>query len=422
MDNVGDSQTVSSIRRAHRKSRGGCNQCKSRRIKCDEHGPPCYSCVARDLVCQYSATAELARRPQCTADPDRRVSTQSPASTDISEVHREERHLFELELTNLWATKTFSTFCHQQGQELEEDERTLWQQVMPKEALRHDYLLNSSFAVTSLHMASLTDDHVTREKYVRAAVEYHNASLPLFMQAWPYVAESSCRAIYVTSMGYFVLTMAMPHIDPLRGERQTVEQSIFSLLVLYKGPRRLLRLFGQQLSARPFGATLAKKDMRQYSKHDEVFLQALDRLRSINDSQYAKHFLNFHKANQLAILELQGCSTRFVNGVEMALVGWLMSLEDDFIELLQQRQNVAILIMMHWAVLLNRPTDTWWLLRSGRALVYELSESLSDLTKEEQDARDWCHLQVASRDSLAKNGYAWHVWTASCGGPAKNVA
>jgi len=405
MDNVGDSQSISSIRRAHRKSRGGCNQCKSRRIKCDEHGPPCYSCIARDLSCQYSATAELARRSQSTADPDRHVSTQSPASSDISEV-REERHLFELELTNLWATKTFSTFCHQQGEALEADERLLWQHVMPKEALRHDYLLNSSFAVTSLHLASLTDDHVTRERYVRTAVAYHNASLLSFMQAWPHVNESSCRAIYVASMSYFVLTMAMLHIDPLQGERPTVEQSIFALLVLYKGPRRLLRLFGKQLSERPFAATLAKKDMRQFVKHDDVFLQAVDRLRNINNTQYAKHFLNFHKANEFALVELSECSTRLINGSHLALVGWLMRLDDDFIELLQQRQNLAILILMHWAVLLNRPTDTWWVIRSGRTLVYELSESLSDLTKEEDDARAWCHLQVASGNSPATNGHA----------------
>ncbi|KAK5945162.1 hypothetical protein PMZ80_002366 [Knufia obscura] len=298
-----------------------------------------------------------------------------------------------------WSTKTYLTFCHQQGQEYEQDERELWQEVMPKEALRLKYLLNSTFAVTSLHMASLADHPVTREQYVTAAVEYHNASLAHFMQAWPQVTEHSCRAIYVTSMGYFVLTMAMPHIAPMRGEPQTVEQSIFALLVLYKGPRRLLRMFGEQLTARPLGATFAKKDMRQFSRRDEKFLQALDRLRRINDMQYSKHFLNFHKANQAALRELQECSTRFINGVDMAIIGWLTLLDDDFIDLLQQHQNLAILIMMHWAVLLERPMEAWWLLRSGRALVYELSESLSDLTRDEQEARDWCQLQVSSPNS-----------------------
>lgn len=395
---VADSGTASSIRRRHRKSRGGCNQCKSRRIKCDEHGPPCYSCIARDLICQYSSTAELARRPQAPAEPDGHESTQSPASTIISDSHRSDRHLFELELAHHWATKTFSTFCHQHGQEYEADERILWLEVMPKEALRHDYLLNSSFAVTSLHMASLTDQPAARERYVMAAVEYHNASLALFMQAWPHVTESSCRAIYVTSMGYFVLTMAMAHIAPMREERETVEQSIFSLLVLYKGPRRLLRMFGQQLSAGPLSATLAKKDMRQYSNHDQKFLQALDRLRTINDMEYAKLFPNFHEANQAALQELQECSTRFINGVDLAIVGWLTLLEDDFIGLLQQHQNLPILVMMHWAVLLDR-SKTWWLPRSGRALVHELSDALSDLTTEEQEARAWCQLQVSSEDS-----------------------
>ncbi|KAJ5860319.1 uncharacterized protein N7529_007629 [Penicillium soppii] len=40
-------------RRSHTKSRGGCNRCKKRRIKCDESGPPCTICKARDAKCEY---------------------------------------------------------------------------------------------------------------------------------------------------------------------------------------------------------------------------------------------------------------------------------------------------------------------------------------------------------------------------------
>ncbi|KAK7547873.1 hypothetical protein IWX49DRAFT_104875 [Phyllosticta citricarpa] len=40
-------------RRSHRKSRTGCGNCKTRRIKCDETKPECINCSKHDLRCDY---------------------------------------------------------------------------------------------------------------------------------------------------------------------------------------------------------------------------------------------------------------------------------------------------------------------------------------------------------------------------------
>ncbi|KAL5598687.1 hypothetical protein BROUX41_003400 [Berkeleyomyces rouxiae] len=40
-------------RRAHRKSRAGCANCKLRRVKCDEQKPECQRCVAFHMACSY---------------------------------------------------------------------------------------------------------------------------------------------------------------------------------------------------------------------------------------------------------------------------------------------------------------------------------------------------------------------------------
>ncbi|KAK4216730.1 hypothetical protein QBC37DRAFT_385054 [Rhypophila decipiens] len=40
-------------RRPHQKSKNGCNQCKNRRIKCDELKPRCTRCSKGDLLCRY---------------------------------------------------------------------------------------------------------------------------------------------------------------------------------------------------------------------------------------------------------------------------------------------------------------------------------------------------------------------------------
>lgn len=41
-------------RKAHKKSRGGCHNCKLRRVKCDETKPRCQNCLSYSVACNYS--------------------------------------------------------------------------------------------------------------------------------------------------------------------------------------------------------------------------------------------------------------------------------------------------------------------------------------------------------------------------------
>ncbi|KAB8222412.1 hypothetical protein BDV33DRAFT_189620 [Aspergillus novoparasiticus] len=45
------------FRKAHRKSRNGCRNCKLRRVKCDEVQPSCQRCAAYGVLCNYGSDA-----------------------------------------------------------------------------------------------------------------------------------------------------------------------------------------------------------------------------------------------------------------------------------------------------------------------------------------------------------------------------
>ncbi|KOC14470.1 hypothetical protein AFLA70_5g008200 [Aspergillus flavus AF70] len=72
------------IRRAHRKSRHGCTNCKQRRVKCDETRPYCQNCTRRNNTCVYVTPVRF-----ILSEPDRhwvmgpdRSSGNSPMSGD----------------------------------------------------------------------------------------------------------------------------------------------------------------------------------------------------------------------------------------------------------------------------------------------------------------------------------------------------
>ncbi|PLN84590.1 hypothetical protein BDW42DRAFT_199367 [Aspergillus taichungensis] len=73
------SQAVYHSRRAHRKSRGGCQKCKIRRVKCDETKPACVRCQKHGVDCTY---APIPRTAPNIPHPDR--TAYSLSLTDIA--------------------------------------------------------------------------------------------------------------------------------------------------------------------------------------------------------------------------------------------------------------------------------------------------------------------------------------------------
>ncbi|WYZ36885.1 hypothetical protein EsH8_II_000391 [Colletotrichum jinshuiense] len=70
------------LRRAHRKSRNGCRECKRRHVKCDETRPTCVNCATAERHCSYldSLPAAASARPAVPAK--RALATgQSPSSS-----------------------------------------------------------------------------------------------------------------------------------------------------------------------------------------------------------------------------------------------------------------------------------------------------------------------------------------------------
>ncbi|KAL4959791.1 uncharacterized protein BDV14DRAFT_205311 [Aspergillus stella-maris] len=66
-------------RRAHRKSRNGCLECKRRHVKCDERRPICSNCISSERDCEYGSCIVIA--PPAVRRPNPRSRSAGPTST-----------------------------------------------------------------------------------------------------------------------------------------------------------------------------------------------------------------------------------------------------------------------------------------------------------------------------------------------------
>ena len=294
---------------------------------------------------------------------------------------------------NHWTAETCLTFCHQAGQKCEAEEIRLWQRYMPMQARKNPYALDSLFAITSLHVATITDDSKVKAKYLALAIEYHSSSMKSFVEALSKITKDNCEAVYSCSRAFFVLALALPQVSTEEHTQAAVMRDrIFELLELFKGSRRILLMFQKELSQTPSYVTFAPKDMHLYRTQDPDFQHAIVDLRClVNEDPITG---GQHRAKQVALTELEACAIRLVSGVRAALVGWLVSLEEEFVSALFEQDVTATLILMHWAVLLAIPNNLWWSFKSGGSLVEELARSLPVLSDQQGKMVEWCRSRV----------------------------
>ena len=133
-------------RRSHRKSRGGCYTCKTRKIKCCEQKPSCRNCIQKDLGCVYpersqQLSRQIARRPSA---PQPSLST--TASTFTLADFRFFHHFLKFAYPTLPAGND-----------------QFWVENVPQLALDNQYLMHAVLCLGASHLQRLTpdDDHHT---------------------------------------------------------------------------------------------------------------------------------------------------------------------------------------------------------------------------------------------------------------------
>ncbi|EME81492.1 uncharacterized protein MYCFIDRAFT_7098, partial [Pseudocercospora fijiensis CIRAD86] len=165
-------------RKSHVKSRLGCTQCKARRVKCDERHPTCSNCKRRQEECSYKIAEALTPSPEAGI-PDH--------ANGITISHK--LHLKQMELLHHYLTDTYATLAiRPQGPPTQLFE-------VPKLAFRHDYLLDTLLAITSLHIAKTRPEEGRRE-LVADAVRYQARALSSYRHSLANLTAEDCQALY----------------------------------------------------------------------------------------------------------------------------------------------------------------------------------------------------------------------------------
>ncbi|KAI9927724.1 hypothetical protein MW887_002576 [Aspergillus wentii] len=250
----------------------------------------------------------------------------------------------------------------------------------------YTYLLDSIFALTSLHMAS--DAHESNSDYIKNALEYQNTAVPAFRSALENVTESNCDALFASA----ILLMTCAIVSPLLSKQDTTASSLLLLFDFVKGVHYIISTGREWLQNGPFREFITIHPVEELLS-DEIPLKPPIQYLQILDPTNAKN-----NVYDRAIKILNYC---FIN--DDLAIPWLLIVGDEFMDELQNREPLALMIYMYWGVLLSRLDGVWWAKLAGRKLVGELSVSILSgnipgCGKEWKEAGIWAKREVGLVD------------------------
>lgn len=265
-----------------------------------------------------------------------------------------------------WCNSTFRT--------LSRNERTdpIWRNIVPEEALSHPFLMHGILALSALHLARVGADASRRASYLNRAVAHQNQALALFRGLLGDVNEGNAKAMFAFAGIVVIYTFGFPN-TPDEQDHWACVDDLYQVLVLMRGVQQVIyspRDFRDFLSHSDFGPILQVEDVMGVLPDPAV--AALRRLHEANERcGYVHHEFQVYKG---AIENLQEMLSWVYGGMRANTIAgrFAIKLPNRFMELLREREPLALVMLAHYGVLLRFLQHSWcfdeWCVRVAKAV------------------------------------------------------
>ncbi|KAF7714731.1 Sterol uptake control protein 2 [Penicillium ucsense] len=376
------------LRRPHRKSRHGCLECKRRRVKCDEIRPTCSNCAKRHSECEYGSSTSLlwaneepivsrqsASRTSGSDNGQPSDSVLSSPSTDSLHVGMLSRlggdglstptaaamststpttalNLPDLELMMHWCNDTYQTLSRNESTD------RVWRNAVPEEALSHPFLMHGILALSALHLARTGPDPSRKTAFLNRAVTHQNQSLALFRELLSDIRESNAKAMFAFASVVVVYTFGFPHTPDAQDPGSCIED-LYQVLFLARGVQQVIRSPAEYLSHTNFAPILQIEEIQTELPDDaNATINDLHEANEVCGAQNRAHETEVYTAAIDNVAEM----LRWVYGgmTSNVVAGrWAIKLPSRFMELLREREPMALVLLAHFALLLHYLKHRW---------------------------------------------------------------
>ncbi|KAF2004079.1 hypothetical protein P154DRAFT_519651, partial [Amniculicola lignicola CBS 123094] len=387
----------SAPRAHHKKSRAGCQQCRNRRVKCDEEHPMCGNCQRHQSSCDWGrspgsqSSTVISSSTNTTQSYDIRtrplsLSGSSHRSPRQPEIESKSRRLSELKLLHHYMISTSSTF------NLPHSKYQIWDTLIPHVAFKHDSLLYSIYAVTSLHLSHLQPNDTNHfEKYQ----EYLGLCLREHRDNVANLDADNADAAMLTATLFRICSIAVLQIRDLEEEGKYIPP--VEWLIMNFGTGHGLGVAAWEFLIHDENSVMRKMigndtpgldPSSRWLRDDKVFarsniLPALSGLRHRTVKHEAEEAWDedIRNAYEHTLAYIGFCQRAIDAGepersILRRLVLFPTVVERKFITLVEEREARALVMLAHYFSFWRRFEDFWWCGKVGDREVRAITESV----------------------------------------------
>ena len=253
----------------------------------------------------------------------------------------------------------------------------LWQIQFPRLAFKHDFLLRGILALSAMHLSYL--DPNRRAEFDLKASAHQEFALAAFQETLPLVNESNCHALFAFSCLLVAIAFATSSRDVANTE---TDLNTFHWVWLLRGGNSILQMHKETLRS---GFLAPLLDYLMFSEMTESHeIAHADRIASLfkltNDIQDVE-------AAQACTLAVHHLLSTFIQasvlmkrgqGSVLSSLVWPVHLSPKFMDLLNERNPEAMVILAHYCVLIHwgAQDDTWFLIGWARHMLDAIKMSV----------------------------------------------
>ncbi|KAF1952189.1 hypothetical protein CC80DRAFT_181835, partial [Byssothecium circinans] len=393
----GRKEQMPTRRAYHKKSKSGCKTCRQRRVKCDLRRPDCGNCLKVGRECTFrlfdpNPLSIVSRTPSPTNSsvppyhiaPARSLS--DPTFLDdyfhagfLEGVSDALRPQFT-HLLRHFTEETSTTISHNAMA------RSAWCAAVPQLAANHRLVVQGIFAITALHLSRLVGSNREQKRFRNIATVQMNTGLIQYREAIKTVTEENAGALFMFSVNitsFAILTTNEECRDLLEsicdGRQTTSERRAAVGEMVQAAVRMMVCLRGALVILVPCWHSLVKGPLAPILQRDwwprptptspqaieeDTKLQALEHMWQHPGRQYEYWYDTLAHALQRLRDTFGLVSQLMVNDLPMdwsSALDWPVRTSQGFVDLLAQKQPDAWIIMAHYAILLSRIPNLWWI-------------------------------------------------------------
>jgi hypothetical protein len=341
-------------------------------VKCGAQTPICSNCQRREESCSFLSTFQPLKASNTAS------YLSSPALTSVpitGGTLNGVPNTLGLDLQTLELMHHYSTvvcFTLSKNSQVQQ----VWQNQVPKDALIHPFLMHCVMATSALHLADTVPTR--RNAYSTIAIRHHGIALSAYRSMLHDITKANCGPLWTGARLLTVFVAAYSLLPGAVGVSISI-RGLLGVAELVKGGRIILATIDAWAGEGDQFRQVTKSVLKDWD-HDPALPQglseAIETIKTIVVTQIETADVKSVYFSTLDIL-VKTFQTCYLNPdhPELVLI-FLVQVDRKFMDLLRSTEQLALIILAYYGIVLNLVKENWWAKNWGSRVVKEIYDSL----------------------------------------------